>query len=152
MILFNGSVSFLFFFFSSRRRHTRWPRDWSSDVCSSDLPLLAKYFDRSSESYIVKEKLRSTIIFSEHNLIKNPPFSKMDLVSCRNLLIYFQPVIQKKALDFLHYALKMDGILVLGTSESVSPLQKNFEIIHRKWKIYRNIQPNKNLNKEIGMQ
>ncbi len=124
------------------------------ETIAADVPpkLLAKYFDRSSGSYIVKEKLRSTIIFSEHNLIKNPPFSRMDLVSCRNLLIYFQPVIQKKALDFLHYALKMEGILVLGTSESVSPRQKNFETIHRKWKIYRNIQPNKNLNKEIGMR
>ncbi|UZH54894.1 PAS domain-containing protein [Salinimicrobium tongyeongense] len=123
-----------------------YPESIAADVPAD---FLAKYFTSKPHKYEVVEKLRRAVIFSRHNVIKNPPFSNMDLVSCRNLLIYFQPAIQTKALSVLHYSLKQDGVLVLGTSESVHTEQKNFSEIDRKWKIFRNIQPNNRL--EAGL-
>ena len=119
---------------------------------AADIPveLLTKYFISSPNSYRVVEKLRRAVIFSKHNIIKNPPFSNMDMVSCRNLLIYFQAAIQKKALSVLHYSLKENGILVLGTSESVQSERSNFSDIDRKWKIYKNIHPSKRLNSGLS--
>ncbi|MFZ0489339.1 MAG: chemotaxis protein CheB [Salegentibacter sp.] len=118
----------------------------------ADVPqeLLLKYFLNKTTGYEVVEKLRRTVIFSRHNVIKNPPFSNMDMVSCRNLLIYFQAAIQKKALNVLHYALKKDGILVLGTSESVQSERDSFEEIDRKWKIYKNVQPSTRLKSGLA--
>lgn len=123
-----------------------YPESIAADVPAE---FLSKYFISKPHKYEVVEKMRRAVIFSKHNVIKNPPFSNMDLVSCRNLLIYFQPAIQTKALSVLHYSLKQDGILVLGTSESVNTQQNNFVEIDRKWKIYKNIRPNKRL--EAGL-
>lgn len=125
----------------------KYPESIAADVPSD---FLTKYFISKPHSYRVVEKLRRSVIFSRHNIIKNPPFSNMDLVSCRNLLIYFQPAIQTKALSVLHYALKQDGILVLGTSESVQSQSNNFKEIDRKWKIFQNIRPSKKLNSGIS--
>ena len=102
---------------------------------------LKKFFVKKPEGYQVIEKIRRMVIFSRHNIIKNPPFSNMDAVFCRNLLIYFQSSIQKKAMDVLHYSLKEYGFLILGTSESVTSHREYFEDISRKWKIFRNISP-----------
>ncbi len=124
-----------------------YPESIAADVPAQ---FLTKYFISHPHKYEVVEKLRSAVIFSRHNVIKNPPFSKMDLVSCRNLLIYFQPAIQTKALSVLHYSLKMDGILVLGTSESVHTQQNNFVEVDRKWKIYKNIRPSKRLESGLS--
>ncbi len=119
-----------------------------SIVADIDLHLLQKYFLSKSKGYQVVEKIRRMVIFSKHNVLKNPPFSNMEMVLCRNLLIYFQPSIQKKAINVLHYGLKENGILVLGTSESVQTHREHFEDINRKWKIFRNISPRKRLNSE----
>ena len=124
-----------------------YPESIAADVPAE---FLSKYFASKPHKYEVVEKLRRSVIFSRHNVIKNPPFSNMDLVSCRNLLIYFQPAIQTKALSVLHYSLKKDGILVLGTSESVHTQQNNFAEIDRKWKIYRNIRPSSRLEGGIS--
>ena len=121
----------------------KYPESIAADVPPQ---FLTKYFLPKPHSYRVVEKLRRAVVFSCHNVINNPPFSNMDLVSCRNLLIYFQASIQKKALNVLHYALKKDGILVLGTSESVHSQEKNFVEIDRKWKIYQNAHPATSLN------
>ena len=80
-----------------------YPESIVADVSKE---LLLKYFLSKSNGYQVSEKIRRTVIFSRHNIIKNPPFSNMDMVVCRNLLIYFQNSIQKKAMNMLHYALK----------------------------------------------
>ncbi|MGB8705651.1 MAG: CheR family methyltransferase, partial [Gillisia sp.] len=119
-----------------------------SIVADVEQHLLDKYFTNKSQGYLLAEKIRRMVIFSKHDVLKNPPFSNMDMVLCRNLLIYFQPVIQKKALDVLHYSLKENGFLVLGTSESVSSHREFFTDIDRKWKIYRNATPRKKLNPE----
>ena len=124
-----------------------YPESIVADI-SEDL--LLKYFLSKPDGYHVTEKLRNSIIFSKHNIIKNPPFSNMDLVACRNLLIYFQPNIQRKAISVLHYALKEEGVLFLGTSESVSSHQDNFIELDRKWKIFQNINPSTRLKTEIS--
>jgi two-component system CheB/CheR fusion protein len=117
----------------------------------ADVPkdLLLKYFLSKSEGYQVSDKLRRSVIFSRHNIIKNPPFSNMDMVVCRNLLIYFQNSIQKKAMNMLHYALKKDGVLVLGTSENPHSLKDQFSEIDRKWKIFRNKTISKRLKNGV---
>ena len=125
----------------------KYPESIAADVPRD---FLIKYFVSKPHNFKVVEKLRESVIFSNHNIIKNPPFSNMDLVSCRNLLIYFQAAIQKKAIDFLHYSVKKDGILVLGTSESVQSHKQHFEEIDRKWKIYKNINPSKRLTSGIS--
>ncbi|WP_037324582.1 chemotaxis protein CheB [Salinimicrobium terrae] len=124
-----------------------YPESIAADVPAE---FLSKYFVRRTQKYEVVENLRRVVIYSKHNVIKNPPFSYMDVVSCRNLLIYFQSAIQTKALKVLHYSLKQDGILVLGTSESVYTQEDNFKAINRKWKIYRNIHPNKRLESHFS--
>lgn len=119
---------------------------------AADVPvdLLSKYFMVKMDGYEVVEKIRRSVIFSRHNVIKNPPLSNMDLVSCRNLLIYFQPAIQFRALKVLHYSLKQDGILVLGTSETILSLSENFKEIDRKWKIFKNVNPSKKLESDLS--
>ncbi len=119
-----------------------------SIVADVDLHLLQKYFISKSKGYQVIERVRRMVIFSRHNVLKNPPFSNMEMILCRNLLIYFQPSIQRKALNVLHYGLKEGGVLVLGTSESVHTHKEYFEDVNRKWKIYRNINPTKRMNPE----
>ncbi len=123
-----------------------YPESIVADV-SKDF--LLKYFLSKSHSYQIVERIRRMVIFSKHNIIKNPPFSNMDMVVCRNLLIYFQNSIQKKAMNVLHYALKKDGVLVLGTSESVHSHREYFSEIDRRWKIYRNREPSTRLKNGI---
>ncbi len=120
-----------------------------SIVADIDSGLLQKYFITKNNGYQPIDRLRNMIIFSHHNIIKNPPFHNMDLVLCRNLLIYFQPSIQKRALNVLHYSLKENGYLVLGTSENVSSHSECFEVVDRKWKIFKNTSLRKRLNTEV---
>lgn len=112
------------------------------DACMEEMSteLCDEYFIREAGGYRVISGLRKVLIFSPHNLIKDPPFTKMDLVSCRNLLIYFQPAAQIRSLISFHFALKVDGHLFLGPSESVSEIQNEFETVDRQWKIYRKIR------------
>ena len=77
------------------------------------------------------------LIFSEHDVIKDPPFSKLDLISCRNLLIYMDAALQKKVIPLFHYALNPGGFLFLGSSENIGDFHSPFNIIDRKWKIYQ---------------
>lgn len=110
---------------------------------------LRKYFRKQSENFIVKDNLRKCIIFSNHDITNDPPFKNMDMVMCRNLLIYLQNDVQSKVIHLLHYALKQDGILTLGSSESLGVHKDNFEEINRKWNIYRNIESSDRLKTEI---
>jgi two-component system CheB/CheR fusion protein len=99
-----------------------------------------RYFSRQGRGYRIHPDIRKMLIFSAHNVIKDPPFTKMDLVSCRNMLIYFLPAAQGKALSSFHFALNLRGTLVLGPSESPGPVADEFETIDRQWKIYRKVQ------------
>jgi two-component system CheB/CheR fusion protein len=80
------------------------------------------------------------VIFATHDLVKNPPYCNMQFISCRNLLIYMTPTLQKKIFAMLLFGLKMDGYLFLGSSESPIAIIRNLEVVHKKWKIYKNLQ------------
>jgi two-component system CheB/CheR fusion protein len=101
---------------------------------------LEKHFNREGTQYRVKPDIRRMVIFAQHDLVKNPPYCNMHLISCRNLLIYMTPVLQKKIFTMLLFGLKMDGYLFLGSSENPMPILKNLEVVHKKWKIYRNLE------------
>ena len=97
---------------------------------------LRRFFVEEEGGYRVIKSLRESVVFARQNLIDDPPFSRMDLISCRNLLIYLEPSLQKKALPTFHYALKPNGFLFLGASESISGFTELFEPADRKQKIY----------------
>ena len=96
-----------------------------------------RYFRRQGDSYQVSQELRQMIVFATHNLIKDAPFTKLDLITCRNLLIYLQPLAQKKVLSLFHFGMNAGGILFLGPSESPAELADEFDCLHERWKIYR---------------
>src|SRR5262249_38088634 len=77
------------------------------------------------------------LIFAEQDVVKDPPFSKLDLISCRNVLIYMEPILQKRLVPLFHYALSPGGFLLLGNSESVGEFTNLFNVSERKWKLYR---------------
>lgn len=98
---------------------------------------LARYFDRQGRMAQVSSELRQMIVFARHNVLREAPFTRVDLISCRNLLIYLQPLAQKKVIGLFHFALKHNGILFLGPSESTGPLGDDFETVNAHWRIYR---------------
>ena len=100
---------------------------------------LARFFTPESDgsAYRVRKGLRDMLVFSEHDLIKDPPFSKLDLISCRNVLIYMGTDLQKKLIALFHYALVPGGMLFLGTSETVGELSGLFAVLDRKAKVYQ---------------
>lgn len=97
---------------------------------------LRRFFVKVDEGYRVNKAVREMCVFARQNLASDPPFSQMNVVACRNLLIYIQPVLQKKIIPILHYALKPSGFLVLGSSESVSAFPDLFSMVDKKHKIY----------------
>ncbi len=118
----------------------------------SEVPanLLKKYFLKKKDKYQIVPNIRKKIIFSKHDVLQNPPFNKIDLVSCRNMLIYMENTIQLKVLSSIHYALNLHGYLFLGSSENLGALHKNFKEINTKWKVYKNIQSERILNINKG--
>jgi len=111
----------------------------SSIIADVSPERLAHFFDpeQPNGTYRIHKTIRDMLIFSEHDLIKNPPFSKLDLISCRNLLIYMGAELQKRLMPLFHYALKPGGMLVLGSSESVGDFVNLFTPIARKERIYQ---------------
>lgn len=101
---------------------------------------LQRYFVAYDDYYLVHPDLRKMVIFARHNLLHDPPFSHTDLITCRNLLIYMKPELQKKILSNFHFSLNLNGFLMLGASESGAPLQPSMELLDKKWSIYRNNQ------------
>jgi two-component system CheB/CheR fusion protein len=112
----------------------------SSIIADVSPERLAHFFDQEQpdgSAYRIHKTIRDMLIFSEHDLIKNPPFSKLDLISCRNLLIYMGAELQKKLMPLFHYALNPGGMLVLGSSESVGDFVNLFAPVERKSRIYQ---------------
>ena len=101
---------------------------------------LRGFFSKQDTTFRIKKNIRETLVFAPQDIIRDPPFTKLDLISCRNLLIYLEPVIQKKLLPLFHYALNPDGILFLGTSETIGGFADLFEVTDKKWKIFRRKQ------------
>jgi two-component system CheB/CheR fusion protein len=111
-----------------------YPDSIAADVSAERLD---RFFIKEDNTYRAKKRIREMIVFANQNLIKDPPFSRLDLVSCRNLLIYLEPVLQKKILPLFHYTLTRNGILFLGTSESIGEFSHLFSAISSKWKIFK---------------
>jgi two-component system CheB/CheR fusion protein len=110
-----------------------YPESISADVSKARLN---RFFIKESGFFKVNKALRDMVVFSLQNVIKDPPFSHLDLVSCRNLMIYMDGVLQKKMIPLFHYTLNPGGILFLGTSESIGENRDFFHPINSKWKIF----------------
>jgi two-component system, chemotaxis family, CheB/CheR fusion protein len=106
---------------------------------TADLPedRLKRFFTQKNDHYQVDSKIRDMVVFADHNLLRDPPFSNVHLISCRNLLIYMEPALQKKVFPLLSYALKPGGYLFLGTSESVGENSGYFQPVDKRLKIFK---------------
>jgi two-component system CheB/CheR fusion protein len=100
---------------------------------------IANYFKLEGENYKVNPEIRKMIVFSYHDILKDPPFSRMDLVACRNMLIYISAEAQKEIIRKIHFALNVDGYLFLGSSEHIGKAMNAMQEIDKKWRIYRNV-------------
>ena len=109
------------------------------DSVAADMPgnIFSKYFTRQGDFLQISRQIRGMVVFAHHNLVKDPPFTNIDLVSCRNLLIYLQPVLQRKVLEYFNFSLGSSGLLFLGASETVGEMSDYFKPMHQKWRIYQ---------------
>ncbi|KQB42750.1 CheR family methyltransferase [Flavobacterium aquidurense] len=98
--------------------------------------ILTKYFTASTNGYKIKRQIRDLCIFAVHNFLTDPPFARMDLITCRNVFIYMDSLLQKKSLTTFHYALKENGFLLLGKSETAVPAAELFQPFEKAGKIY----------------
>ncbi len=112
----------------------RYPQGIASDVSAERL---ARFFRIEGGSYVVKPQLREMCLFVQHNLLSDPPFSRIDMISCRNLLIYMTPDLQKRVMPVFHYALRPGGLLFLGPAENPGSRDKLFAEIDRTHRIFR---------------
>ncbi|MGZ5282874.1 MAG: chemotaxis protein CheB, partial [Bacteroidia bacterium] len=106
-------------------------------VADLDPQLIQKYFTRQDGFVFVNSKIRKQIVFARQNILKDPPFIKNDLVSCRNMLIYMNPILQRQVFGTLQFGLNVGGYLFLGPSEMPGSIKENLEEINGKWKIYK---------------
>ncbi|HZL08552.1 MAG TPA: chemotaxis protein CheB [Prolixibacteraceae bacterium] len=97
---------------------------------------LSRFFIKTDEGYRVITEIREMVVFAQHNIIMHPPFTKLDFISCRNLLIYMDPELQKKILGLFYYSINPEGILLLGSSESLGTQSHFFKPVDAKLKIY----------------
>jgi two-component system CheB/CheR fusion protein len=149
------SVAMLFLEAIARAGAPRRLRVWATDVHRGSLDfasrglydqekvagvppaLLERYFDKRGGSYQVSPEVRQHVVFAPHNVMKDAPFTRLDLITCRNMLIYLLPPAQQKAMSLFHFALKRNGVLFLGPSESIGALSDDFETVDGHWRIYR---------------
>ncbi len=111
---------------------------YDSRIAQEVLPArLERFFTPEGEGFKIRYHIRKMLIFAQHDLGKNPPYCNIDLITCRNLLIYLNPVLQKKIFSMLHFGLRQGGYLFLGSSENAQWLAPPFREISKKWKIYQ---------------
>lgn len=101
---------------------------------------LRRYFTKTDNGYQISKFIRDVCIFAKQNVAEDPPFSKLDLISCRNLLIYLGPLLQKKVMPIFHYSLQPGGYLMLGSSETIGSFANLFTLIDKKNKIYSKLE------------
>ncbi|HET9220835.1 MAG TPA: CheR family methyltransferase, partial [Terriglobia bacterium] len=116
-----------------KARHGVYARNLTQEVTPERL---RRFFVEEEGGYRISKSLREMVIFARQNLINDPPFSRIDLITCRNLMIYLEPSLQRKAIPAFHYALKPDGFLFLGASESVGGFTDLFEPFDKTHRIY----------------
>ncbi|MEJ2692176.1 MAG: EAL domain-containing protein [Candidatus Thiodiazotropha sp.] len=100
---------------------------------------IERFFNEENTGYRIAKSIRETIVFAPHNLISDPPFSKLDLVVCRNVLIYLNSMTQKKLLSLFHFVLNQNGFLFLGSSENVGSVGRHFHALSKQWRIFRHL-------------
>jgi chemotaxis methyl-accepting protein methylase/PAS domain-containing protein len=120
----------------ARARKGVYPDNIAADVSPERL---SHFFVHEKTGHRINKEIRDMVIFAAQNLISDPPFTKIDLLCCRNLLIYFGPVLQKKLMPMFHYALNHDGFLVLGSAETVGNANFQFQPLDSKSRIYRRL-------------
>ena len=98
-----------------------------------------RFFDAADSTHRVKKDLRATVIFAPQNLLRDPPFSHLDLITCRNLLIYLEPEAQQSIIALFHFALEQGGALMLGNTETVGRHSGVFDCLSKKWRIYKRL-------------
>ncbi len=118
----------------AQAREHSYPETIETDVSPERLK---RFFVKEGSRYRVKKELRETVLFVPHNVLRDPPFSRLDLVTCRNLLIYLNREAQKQVMEIFHFALKSEGFLFLGTSETAENAPDLFEAIEKKQRLYR---------------
>ena len=114
-----------------------------SESSVADVPaeLLEKYFVKEDKGYKISKKIRDMIVYAVQNITADPPFSKLDLISCRNLLIYLDTSLQQKIFPTFYYTLNQDGYLFLGSSEGIGKFSDLFSTVEHRWKIYQRKGP-----------
>lgn len=116
-------------------RKALYPAGIANDVTPKRLQ---QFFIKEDENYRVNKELRDLVVFAPHNLLADPPFTKLDVLSCRNLLIYLEARTQRQLFPLFHYALKPNGVLFLGSSETMGEAEEPlFAMLEKKWKLYR---------------
>jgi two-component system CheB/CheR fusion protein len=105
-----------------------------SDVSSERL---RRFFTRTDRGYRINKPIRDLCVFARQDVTRDPPFSKMDLISCRNVMIYFEPELQRRLIPLFHYALKPSGFLLLGSAESIGRFSNLFDVVTQKSKLFR---------------
>ncbi len=117
-------------------REGLYPEAIAADVSPARL---ARFFTREEHGYRVSPELRAVVVFTVQDVLADPPFSRLDMVSCRNLLIYLRPEAQAKVISLFHFALRERGILLLGSSETTGSMEGKFELLAKSERIYRHI-------------
>ncbi len=102
---------------------------------------LEKFFEKVDSVYRIKPHLRECVVFAPQDVLEDPPFSKLDIVSCRNLLIYLEPEVQQRVLSLLHFGLREGGALFLGSSETVGAAEGMYDVIDKQSRIFRRVGP-----------
>jgi two-component system, chemotaxis family, CheB/CheR fusion protein len=98
---------------------------------------LARYFTKKESSYLVNSPVREMIVFAPHDVVKDPPFTKLDMLFCRNLLIYMESELQKKLMSLFYYSLSPGGLMILGSAENANSTEKIFSALDTKLKVYK---------------
>ncbi|MBN1657725.1 MAG: PAS domain-containing protein, partial [Anaerolineae bacterium] len=119
----------------ARRGH--YPASISVDLSPERL---ARFFQPDGDGYVVTDAVRKMIVFASQSLVKDPPFSHVHLITCRNLLIYLEPELQRSVLGVFEYALRPGGYLLLGTAEMLPVVAPYFEMADRRWKLFRRLE------------
>ncbi|HEY0742732.1 MAG TPA: chemotaxis protein CheB, partial [Chryseosolibacter sp.] len=123
--------------------HGYYSNDIEKDVSTQ---ILERYFTKVDNGYIVNPRIRKQIVFARHNITKDPPFIKKDIVTCRNMLIYMNPVLQQKVYAILLFSTRLEGYLFLGSSEHANYLKSNVAEVSAKWKIFRKVTDGKSMS------
>jgi two-component system CheB/CheR fusion protein len=134
----------------AKAREGLYPETIETDVSAERL---SRFFSKEEHCYRVLPELRAAVIFTVQDVLADPPFSRLDLVSCRNLLIYLRPEAQAKVLSLFHFALREGGVLLLGSSETVGNAEGRFQTISKSERLYRHIGRSRpgDLSSSLGM-